>query len=84
MNESRILNAQGDPMGAAIYDYHVNGKAGVLKVFSSMFEDDEIPVADLFRTKEEMPCLEQKALELALEQQMILLVCNKHQQHISY
>lgn len=65
MNESRILNAQGDPMGAAIYDYHVNGKAGVLKVFSSMFEDDEIPVADLFRTKEEMPCLEQKALELA-------------------
>ena len=65
MNESRILNAQGDPMGAAIYDYHGNGKAGVLKVFSSMFEDDEIPVADLFRTKEEMPCLEQKALELA-------------------
>ena len=52
-------------MGAAIYDYHKNGKADTLVVRSSMFDDDEIPVADLFRSFEDMPFLEQKALELA-------------------
>lgn len=61
----KIQNATADPMGAAIYDYHKTGKAGKLIVHSSMFEDDEIPVADLFRTYKEMPRLEQKALELA-------------------
>lgn len=52
-------------MGAAIYDYHQTGKAGRLIVHSSMFEDDEIPVDMLFRTHDEMPLLEQKALRLA-------------------
>lgn len=52
-------------MGAAIYDYHKNGKADTLVVRSGMFDDDEIPVADLFRSFEDMPFLEQKALELA-------------------
>ncbi len=61
----KIQNATADPMGAAIYDYHKTGKAGKLIVHSSMFEDDEIPVADLFRTYKDMPRLEQKALELA-------------------
>lgn len=61
----KIQNATADPMGAAIYDYHKSGKAGKLIVHSSMFEDDEIPVADLFRTYKDMPRLEQKALELA-------------------
>ena len=61
----KIHNATADPMGAAIYDYHKTGKAGKLIVHSSMFEDDEIPVADLFRTYKDMPRLEQKALELA-------------------
>ena len=61
----KIHNATVDPMGAAIYDYHKTGKAGKLIVHSSMFEDDEIPVADLFRTYKDMPRLEQKALELA-------------------
>ena len=60
-----ILPTSGDPMGAAIYDYHKNGKADTLVVRSSMFDDDEIPVADLFRSFEDMPFLEQKALELA-------------------
>lgn len=54
-----------DPMGAAIYEYHRTGKADVLRVFSSQFEEDEIPVADLFRSHEDMPELEQVALELA-------------------
>lgn len=60
-----LLPEFGDPMGAAIYDYHKNGKADTLVVRSSMFDDDEIPVADLFRSFEDMPFLEQKALELA-------------------
>jgi SAM-dependent methyltransferase len=60
-----VLNPLGDPMGAAIYDYHKTGKADTLVVRSSMFDDDEIPVADLFRTFRDMPRLEQIALEMA-------------------
>lgn len=58
-----ILYAAADPMGAAIYDYHKNGSAATLVVRSSMFDDDEIPVADLFRDFEDMPELERTALE---------------------
>ena len=46
-------------MGAAIYDYLKYSKAGRLRVFSSQFDEDEIPVAGLFRTYESMPELEQ-------------------------
>jgi len=60
-----LLNPLGDPMGAAIYDYHKIGKADTLVVRSSMFDDDEIPVEDLFRRFEDMPRLEQIALEQA-------------------
>lgn len=54
-----------DPMGAAIYDYYKNGHVGKLIVKSSEFDDDEIPVKDLFREFGDMPQLEQRALELA-------------------
>lgn len=63
--QKSILFVANDPMGAAIYDYHKNGKAGKLRVFSSCMEEDEIPVAELFRTFSEMPSLEQIALEMA-------------------
>ena len=59
------MKTSGDPMGAAIYDYHKNGTAGTLRVFSSQFEEDEIPVEDLFRSFEDMPELEQVALKAA-------------------
>ena len=59
------LDPLADPMGAAILDYHKNGKAGRLVVMSSMFEDDEIPVASLFRDFSAMPPLERAALNLA-------------------
>lgn len=59
------LQAEKDPMGVAIYDYFKNGKAGKLRVFSSQFEEDEIPVSELFRTYEHMPLLEQTALDMA-------------------
>lgn len=52
-------------MGAAIYDFHKNGTADVLRVFSSQFEEDEIPVEDLFREYDRMPELERIALDEA-------------------
>lgn len=54
-----------DPMGAAIRDYHLRGKAARLRVMSSMFDEDEMPVEHLFRTFDNMPHLEQKALNMA-------------------
>lgn len=51
-------------MGAAIADFWRNGIAGRLRVFSPDFDEDEMPVADLFRTFDEMPPLEQAALRL--------------------
>lgn len=63
--DRKVLLSNGDPMGAAIYDYHRNGRAGTLVVMSSQFEDDEIPVEELFRGIEDMPDLERLALESA-------------------
>ena len=54
-----------DPMGSAIHDFHKKGKAGILRVFSSQFDEDEIPVADLFRDYADMPQLEKVALDAA-------------------
>lgn len=54
-----------DPMGRAIADYHKTGKADRLRVFSPMFEDDEIPLTTLFRTYKSMPRIEKQALDMA-------------------
>ena len=62
---TEILSADKDPMGAAILDFQEQGKAARLRVLSSMFEEDEMPVKHLFRSTREMPMLEQKALQLA-------------------
>ena len=62
---TEILSADKDPMGAAILDFQKQGKAARLRVLSSMFEEDEMPVTHLFRSIREMPVLEQKALQLA-------------------
>lgn len=62
---TEILSADKDPMGAAILDFQKHGKAAQLRVLSSMFEEDEMPVTHLFRSIREMPVLEQKALQLA-------------------
>ncbi len=59
------LSPQQDPMGAAILDYYTNGKANKLRVLSSMFEEDVMPIKHLFRTEKEMPPLEKKALSMA-------------------
>ena len=41
---SEDINRKRDPMGRAISDYFTTGKAAKLRVFSPMFEEDEIPV----------------------------------------
>ena len=59
------MRADNDPMGHAIADFHHTGKAARLRVFSPMFDEDEIPVKTLFRTMADMPAVEQQALRLA-------------------
>ena len=59
------MNSKKDPMGRAIADYHKTGTADRLRVFSPMFEEDEIPLQTLFRKYEDMPGIEQKALDMA-------------------
>lgn len=63
MND-KTTNKEKDPMGRAIFDYHTTGKAAKLRVLSSMFYEDEIPVHTLFRKFEEMPIQEKQAIEL--------------------
>lgn len=60
-----LLTVGKDPMGAAIADYYAHGKASKLQVFSSMFDEDAIPVDQLFRPYKLMPKLEQTALKMA-------------------
>lgn len=60
-----LLTPGNDPMGAAIADFHRLHRAGRLRVFSSQFDEDEIPVRELFRTFNEMPDLERTALQMA-------------------
>ena len=54
-----------DPMGRAIADYQKTKTADTLRVFSPMFEEDEMPLQTLFRKYEEMPEIERKALDMA-------------------
>ncbi|MBQ1816298.1 MAG: class I SAM-dependent methyltransferase [Bacteroidaceae bacterium] len=58
------LSSGKDPMGSAIADYYYHQKANKLRVQSSLFEEDEIPVPYLFRTFQEMPLVERQALRL--------------------
>ncbi len=60
-----ILPANSDPMGNAILDYATHGKAQhQLCVKSTLFDDDEMPVDNLFRTELQMPSIERTALKL--------------------
>lgn len=60
-----LLTKNKDPMGAAISDYFHHRKTGRLRVFSSQFDEDEIPVDQLFRTEKAMPSIERAALKMA-------------------
>ena len=61
---SITLDTRKDPMGTAIAEYYAKGRAAKLRVFSSQFYEDEIPVDTLFRTLDDMPPQEQEALRL--------------------
>lgn len=63
--KTTVLEVDKDPMGAAIADYFGQRRSEKLRVFSSQFDEDEIPVSQLFRTKQTMPLLERTALQLA-------------------
>lgn len=63
--KTALLSPDKDPMGTAISDYFHSRPVGKLRVFSSQFDEDEIPVDQLFRPFDEMPELEQKALQMA-------------------
>lgn len=59
------MDSKMDPMGRAIADYWKTKKADKLRVYSPMFEEDEMPLSTLFRTYESMPEIEKKALDMA-------------------
>ena len=65
MTHTDLLTADKDPRGAAILDFLKHGRADKLHVFSSQFDEDEIPVRTLFRTEKQMNPLERTALQLA-------------------
>ena len=54
-----------DLFGKAILDYQTNNNPEDLITQTSISEEDEMSVAYLFRTYDEMPKIEQKALQLA-------------------
>ena len=53
-----------DPFGAAIKDYFETGSAPAISIETNYTEKEEFPVAHFFRNKNNMPALEQKALQL--------------------
>lgn len=59
------MNKETDAMGRAIAEFYENGRADKLRVFSPMFDEDEIPVKMLFRDYAEMTPIEQRALDMA-------------------
>lgn len=60
-----ILFPENDPMGQAIDDFHRNKKLAKLLNATQYTTEDEFPIPYLFRTWNEMPAMEQKALTLA-------------------
>lgn len=60
-----MMELQKDPMGRAINEYWKTGDTTPIRVFSPMFDEDEMPVETLFRSLADMPQLEQEALKLA-------------------
>ncbi len=53
-----------DPLGQAILEFSKTGSAENITVQSDICDDDILPIEYLFRTWDEMPELEQKALDL--------------------
>jgi len=58
------ISPDKDPLGQAVRDYMKGEREGEIHVTSDIAVDDVIPVPYLFRTWEEMPQWEQKAMDL--------------------
>ncbi|MFI3321991.1 MAG: class I SAM-dependent methyltransferase [Rikenellaceae bacterium] len=58
-----LIDKAFDPMGHAIADHFNNKETDKLRLFSSQFEEDELPINELFRSYQNMPMLEQIALQ---------------------
>lgn len=59
----RITETRRDPFGVAMWAYMKGNHQAVVKVYSDIAVDDEIPVRYLFRTRSQMPTWEQLALD---------------------
>ena len=55
---------QQDPIGQAILDFTKSKKPFDIIVNADMCDDDIIPIETLFRSFEEMPPMEQEAMQL--------------------
>nr|WP_299174714.1 class I SAM-dependent methyltransferase [uncultured Allomuricauda sp.] len=53
-----------DILGKALLDYHSGNYTEDIKTYSSLDEEDSLPLPYLFRSFKEMPILEQKALQI--------------------
>jgi hypothetical protein len=53
-----------DPIGRAVYDFHFKSVDQPIIVHSDDFDDDSIETSYLFRTYQQMPALEKKAMSL--------------------
>lgn len=59
-----MLLKENDILGRALLDYQLEGAAPGITTISSLDEEDTMPVPYLFRAYDQMPLLEQKALQL--------------------
>lgn len=65
MTKNKTIDIAKDAIGTAVKDYYKYGRAKNIRVFSSHFDEDEIPTRHLFRKPKSMNKLERKALQLA-------------------
>ena len=56
--------SKNDPFGKAILEFDKNRTAKIIRISSDLCDDDELPIQYLFRTYDEMPAVEKKALTL--------------------
>ena len=54
--------SSNDPFGKAILDYAYSKEPKIIRVSSDLCDDDELPVAYLFRSYDGMPAVEKDAL----------------------
>lgn len=59
------MDRSQDTLGKALYDYHINKEEIILRVDTTVSEDEEISASYFFRSFDDMPIMEKKALELA-------------------